>query len=128
MIKNLSKMPFSSVVRYCFHTNIKPGKLPEYIKYHDNIFPEVASGLAAHGVQDLNIYQVPDTNTLIMNINFQRDDGKNLGEALGPGSDYRKVDRCKDWEELMEAEFTGGWTEIKNIHSSSNWPNQKAKM
>ena len=121
-------MPFSSVVRYCFHTNIKPGKLPEYIKYHDNIFPEVASGLAAHGVQDLNIYQVPDTNTLIMNINFQRDDGKNLGEALGPGSEYRKVDRCKYWEELMEAEFAGLRSRIFTRVATGQIKRQKCEM
>ena len=75
-------------------------------------------GLSAHGVKSLNVYQVGDTNELIMNIDFYREDGKSLGEALGPGSEYRNDPKCKHWEEWMQSDFTGGWTELKNIHSS----------
>ena len=41
-----------------------------------------------------------------------------LATATGPGSRYREVARCKEWEELMDAEFHGGWTKTSEIHSS----------
>ena len=39
----------------CFTTEIKEGKLAEYRNYHDNIFPEVAAGLRAAGVTQVQL-------------------------------------------------------------------------
>ena len=41
-----------------------------------------------------------------------------LGKATGPGSRYRMNPKCKEWEELMDADFHGGWTKMDEIHSS----------
>ena len=41
-----------------------------------------------------------------------------LARATGPGSIYRRNARCKYWEELMDADFHGGWTKCEEIHSS----------
>lgn len=41
-----------------------------------------------------------------------------LARATGPGSIYRRNARAKHWEELMDADFHGGWTKCEEIHSS----------
>lgn len=41
-----------------------------------------------------------------------------LSKATGPGSRYQENPKCKEWEELMNADFHGGWTEMSEIHSS----------
>lgn len=35
-----------------------------------------------------------------------------------PRCRYRLNPRCQEWEELMDADFHGGWTEMEEIHSS----------
>eukprot|EP00933_Yihiella_yeosuensis_P036310 TRINITY_DN30061_c0_g1_i1.p1 TRINITY_DN30061_c0_g1~~TRINITY_DN30061_c0_g1_i1.p1 ORF type:complete len:144 (+),score=29.90 TRINITY_DN30061_c0_g1_i1:40-471(+) len=106
--------------RHCFVTEVKEGKLEEYVHYHDNIFPEVAKGLRAAGITLLTIFQVPETRKLVMNI--ETAGNIDLGKATGPGSKYREDPKCKEWEELMDATFHGGWTECVEVHSSdSEW-------
>eukprot|EP00041_Stephanoeca_diplocostata_P020561 m.462958 g.462958 ORF g.462958 m.462958 type:complete len:189 (+) comp21606_c0_seq2:62-628(+) len=102
--------------RHCFVTNVLPGKMEEYRHYHDNIYPEVASGLRAAGITQLTIFQAPGSNTIVMYITTAGP--IDLGAATGPGSRYRLNARCREWEELMDADFHGGWTEMEEIHSS----------
>ena len=102
--------------RSCFFTEVKAGKLAQYRHYHDNIYPEVARGLRAAGVTQLTIFLVPGTRKLVMYIHTAGD--VDLSRATGPGSIYRQNPRCKYWEELMDADFHGGWTKCEEIHSS----------
>ncbi|KAH8075894.1 protein serine/threonine phosphatase [Aureococcus anophagefferens] len=51
-----------------FTTEVKEGKIDEYLKYHDEIWPDVAAGLRAAGVTQLTIFRVPDTRRLFMYI------------------------------------------------------------
>jgi len=102
--------------RTCFITEIKPGKIDEYRRYHDNIFPEVVAGLRSAGVAQLTIFQLPGTSTLVMYIVTAGP--IDLGAATGPGSRYRMNPRCREWEELMDADFHGGWATMDEIHSS----------
>jgi len=52
---------------WCFQTNIKDGKLGEYQRYHDNIWPEVTRGLRdVAGILRLEIFRLPATNNLVM--------------------------------------------------------------
>mmetsp|Transcript_6600 Transcript_6600/g.15147 ORF Transcript_6600/g.15147 Transcript_6600/m.15147 type:complete len:125 (+) Transcript_6600:161-535(+) len=104
------------MVRHVFVTEIKDGKYEEYIRYHDNIFPEVVAGLRTAGVAGLQILSVPGTRRLVMIM--ETAGAIDIGKALGPGSRYRENPRCKEWEELMDADFHGGWTECQEIHSS----------
>ena len=83
--------------RHCFTTTVKPGKLEEYIKMHDNIYPEVAAGLRACGVTQLTIFLQPGNPArLIMYIETAGD--IDLALATGPGSRYRQEPRCREWE------------------------------
>ena len=83
--------------RHCFTTTVKPGKLEEYIKMHDNIYPEVAAGLRACGVTQLTIFLQPGNPArLIMYIETAGD--IDLALATGPGSRYRLEPRCREWE------------------------------
>ena len=102
--------------RHCFFTHVKEGKLAQYRHYHDNIFPEVVRGLRAAGVSQLTIFLVPGTRKLVMYIVTAGN--IDLSRATGPGSVYRQDPRCKYWEELMDADFHGGWTKCEEIHSS----------
>ena len=118
--------------RHCFTTTVKPGKLEEYIKMHDNIYPEVAAGLRACGVTQLTIFLQPGNPArLIMYIETAGD--IDLALATGPGSRYRQEPRCREWEgqtcvaavvarmshslphraELMDADFHFGWTPVR---------------
>eukprot|EP00746_Dinoflagellata_sp_MGD_P003027 gnl/MRDRNA2_/MRDRNA2_105902_c0_seq1.p2 gnl/MRDRNA2_/MRDRNA2_105902_c0~~gnl/MRDRNA2_/MRDRNA2_105902_c0_seq1.p2 ORF type:complete len:131 (+),score=23.98 gnl/MRDRNA2_/MRDRNA2_105902_c0_seq1:92-484(+) len=108
--------------RHMFFTEVKEGKLDEYIKYHDYIYPEVAAGLRMAGMTSLRIFLVPGTRKLCMYI--ETAGNLDLGKATGPGSKYRENLKCKEWEELMDADFHGGWTECEEIHSSDReWNN-----
>eukprot|EP00039_Didymoeca_costata_P015750 m.272978 g.272978 ORF g.272978 m.272978 type:complete len:183 (-) comp16276_c0_seq41:2630-3178(-) len=100
-----------------FYTNVLEGKMEGYRRFHDNIWPEVAAGLRAAGVTQLQIYNLPGTNTLCMTI--ETAGNIDLGKATGPGSRYRLDPRCKEWEEMMDSDFHGGWTEMQEIHSST---------
>ena len=68
------------------------------------------------GVTALNIYRVPGTDNLVMSI--QTAGNVDLPKATGPGSKYREVARCKEWENFMENDFHGGWTQLTEVHSS----------
>eukprot|EP00428_Durinskia_dybowskii_P069126 CAMPEP_0170404754 /NCGR_PEP_ID=MMETSP0117_2-20130122/26804_1 /TAXON_ID=400756 /ORGANISM="Durinskia baltica, Strain CSIRO CS-38" /LENGTH=165 /DNA_ID=CAMNT_0010661799 /DNA_START=50 /DNA_END=543 /DNA_ORIENTATION=+ len=67
--------------RHCFFTEVKDGRLQEYLDYHDNIYPEVAAGLRAAGVTQLTIFNVPCTRQLVMYIETAGD--LDFGRATG---------------------------------------------
>ena len=103
--------------RYLMTAQLKPEKEQAYIDEHDNIYPEVSQGLRAAGVVNLHIWK--DRLSLYMFVEMEG--GKDLS-ILGKGSDYRNgSQRIKEWEEKMETDFHGGWTEVREIHSSDNW-------
>jgi len=101
--------------RYVMITEMKKGKEAEYKQYHDNIWPEVAAGLRTAGVASLRIYQRPGTRTIVLTAELS---GVDFDTATGPNSQYMKNKRCAEWENLMNAEFHGGWTLLEEIHSS----------
>eukprot|EP00939_MAST-03C_sp_MAST-3C-sp1_P002305 g2305.t1 len=123
----MSSPTSTTTTRHCFYTQVKPGKLKEYVHYHDHIWPEVVRGLRTAGVTQLTIFNVPETRKLVMYITTAGN--IDLGKALGPGSDYRTTSRkCKEWEELMDADFHGGWTKMKEIHASDREWNHALKI
>eukprot|EP00298_Acanthocystis_sp_HF-20_P028434 c7160_g1_i1.p1 GENE.c7160_g1_i1~~c7160_g1_i1.p1 ORF type:complete len:120 (-),score=43.02 c7160_g1_i1:42-377(-) len=106
--------------RHVFVAELHEGKYEEYRKHHDNIWPEVSSGLKKAGINHLSIYLVPQTNKMVMTI--ETTPGLDLAAATGPGSNYRLNEKCKEWEEMMATQFHGGWTKCTEIHSSEkNW-------
>ena len=36
--------------------------------------------------------------------------------------------RCKEWEEMMDADFHGGWTELSEVHSSEKQWNSALQL
>ena len=102
-VLNPSSMSFppEALAHHCFTTTVLEGKMDEYVRYHDEIWPEVCRGLRRAGVVSLRIYRLPGTSTLVMNIATPV--GLDLGAATGPGSPYREGNaRCREWEELMD--------------------------
>ena len=112
--------------RHCFITEVKEGKIDEYINFHDNIWPEVCAGLRAAGLVSLHIYRVPGSRTLVLNI--ETAGPIDLAKATGPGSKYRENAHCKEWEEMMDADFHGGWTELSEVHSSEKQWNSALQL
>ncbi len=103
-------------MRYAFTTTVKDGKMEEYLHYHDHIWPEVCRGLRAAGVTQLTIFRAPQTSTLFLYVTTAG--ATDLGEATGPRSRYREDPKCQEWEELMDADFHGGWTALDEVHAS----------
>ena len=105
------------MVRHCFTTTVRPEKMDDYKKYHDNIWPEVAGGLRKAGITQLTTFQVPGTNRLVMYIETAGD--VDLDAATGVDSDYQKDPRAREWEALMCSFFEEGkWTRLDEIHAS----------
>jgi L-rhamnose mutarotase len=50
--------------RHAFKMKLKPGKVAEYKKRHDEIWPELAAELRAAGVSDYSIFLDEETLTL----------------------------------------------------------------
>ena len=50
--------------RHAFKMKLKPGKVAEYKKLHDEIWPELAAELRAAGVSDYSIFLDDETLTL----------------------------------------------------------------
>lgn len=105
---------------------VRDGKLEEYIRMHNNIYPEVQQGLRDCGVMQLTIFKsnLPgvDGGTHIC-LYATTADGIDLGEVTGKGSAYRKSHkRVEEWETMMETEFHAGWVLMEEIHSSdTHW-------
>mmetsp|Transcript_12681 Transcript_12681/g.28108 ORF Transcript_12681/g.28108 Transcript_12681/m.28108 type:complete len:106 (+) Transcript_12681:388-705(+) len=103
--------------RFFMKATLRPEKEQAYIDEHDNIYPEVSSGLKAAGVVNLHIWK--DGLSLYMLIEMK--DGCDLS-VFGEGSEYRKSSpRVVEWEDKMATEFHGGWTQIQEVHSSDSW-------
>mmetsp|Transcript_24691 Transcript_24691/g.50674 ORF Transcript_24691/g.50674 Transcript_24691/m.50674 type:complete len:98 (-) Transcript_24691:171-464(-) len=71
--------------RFFMKATLRPEKEQAYIDEHDNIYPEVSSGLKAAGVVNLHIWK--DGLSLYMLIEMK--DGCDLS-VFGEGSEYRK--------------------------------------
>jgi len=50
--------------KYAFKMQLHPGKLDEYKKRHDEIWPELVALLKDAGIRDYSIHLDPETNTL----------------------------------------------------------------
>ncbi|MET0607034.1 MAG: L-rhamnose mutarotase [Beijerinckiaceae bacterium] len=50
--------------RIAFKLKLRPGRLAEYTRRHDEIWPEMASLIRASGVSDFRIWHDPDTDFL----------------------------------------------------------------
>ena len=60
--------------------------------------------------------RAPQTTTLFLYVTTAG--ATDLGEATGPRSRYREDPKCQEWEELMDADFHGGWTALDEVHAS----------
>ena len=57
--------------RFCFALDLKddPALIAEYLKYHENIWPEITQGLKDSGIEDLEIYLIGTRMFMIMEVN-----------------------------------------------------------
>ncbi len=54
--------------RVAFRMRVHPGKIAEYKKRHDEIWPELAQALRDAGVTDYSIWHDPETNYLLATL------------------------------------------------------------
>ena len=64
-----------SMEKYAFKMKLHPGKLAEYKKRHDEIWPELVVLLKDAGVSDYSIHLDEETNTLF-GVLWRREDHK----------------------------------------------------
>ena len=67
--------------RVAFRMRVHPGKIDEYKKRHDEIWPELAQALRDAGVSDYSIWHDPETNYLFATL-IRRDGA--VGPAFPP--------------------------------------------
>jgi len=73
--------------RHAFKMKLKPGKVAEYKKRHDEIWPELAAELRAAGVSDYSIFLDEETLTLFA---VQKLSDKNSASELPKSAIVRK--------------------------------------
>lgn len=52
------------MIRHAFKMKLKPGKVAEYKRRHDELWPELAAELRAAGISDYSIFLDEETHTL----------------------------------------------------------------
>ena len=60
--------------RHAFKMKLKPGTIAEYKRRHDEIWPELASVLKAHGAHNYAIYLEPKTSTLFATVEIESEE------------------------------------------------------
>lgn len=101
--------------RFFMKATLHKEKEQAYVDEHDNIYPEVSSGLRAAGVINLHIWK--DGLQLYMLIEME--DGKDLS-VFGEGSTYRQSSpRVVEWEDNSTAGGRKSRRSIRLIIGSS---------
>ena len=82
--------------RYCLALDLKddPALIAEYEKYHQNVWPEIISGIKKAGIDVLDIYRTGNRMFMIIeagdHFSFEK---KAAADAANP--------KVREWEELM---------------------------
>jgi len=78
--------------RLAFKMHLNPGQKEEYIKRHDQIWPELKRLLKDAGISEYSIFLDEETNTLFA---FQKNNGSGGSQDLG------KTEIVQKWWEFM---------------------------
>ena len=95
------------MIRKAFLMEVKPGKIDEYEKSHNPIWPELLRALKAHGLHNYSIFHHEKTNQLFGYVEIE--DEEKLKEMA-------EMDVCKEW-----------WLFMKNFLVSDSREAPKAK-
>lgn len=82
------------MIRKCFRMTLKEGKIKEYQKKHDEVWPEISAALTNAGVTNYSIYFDKKDNTLIEYMELKEN---NTFENL------EELEILKKWNIYMEA-------------------------
>ena len=96
-------------IRKAFLLKLKPGALDDYIRWHDNIWPDLQQEIASQGIAEITLYQLDDMILLVSQVNdpdawtrlWDSDVHKRWGELMNPLMHYRD-DGVIDSRELRE--------------------------
>jgi L-rhamnose mutarotase len=82
--------------RFCFALDLKndPALIAEYIRHHEQVWPEVLQSLRDSGIREMEIYRVDTRMFLIMDV----DETFSLEKKAAAD---RANPRVQAWEELM---------------------------
>jgi L-rhamnose mutarotase len=75
------------MVRVAFKMHLNPGRKEEYIRRHDEIWPELKSLLKDAGISEYSIFLDEETNTLFA---FQKISGTEGSQNLGQTETVKK--------------------------------------
>lgn len=59
----------AETIRKAFALKLKPGALEQYIYWHDNIWPELKTAIAAEGIAEITLFQLDDMIVLVSQVN-----------------------------------------------------------
>ena len=83
-------------MRYCLALDLKndPALIAKYVKYHQQVWPEIIDSIKSSGIEVLDIYRTANRMFMIIEANADFSFGKK-GKA---DADNAKV---QEWEKLM---------------------------
>lgn len=79
--------------RIAFRMKVHPGKIAEYTKRHDEIWPELSQALRDAGISDYSIWHDPETNELFATL---------VRTADHSMADLPKTEINKRWWKFMD--------------------------
>jgi len=79
--------------RIAFRMRVHPGRIAEYKKRHDELWPDLAKALKDAGVSDYSIWHDPETNYLFATL---------IRTANHTMADLPKTDANKRWWAFMD--------------------------
>ncbi len=103
----------AAVDQYVFAVSISPetGKLEEYLRYHDNIWPEVEAGFKKAGYNEIKLFRYH--HLIVMTIKVPK--GANLDEMSRSAESGNP--RCAEWNRLMDTYQIG----VPGTSSGEKW-------
>ncbi|NKI76108.1 L-rhamnose mutarotase [Dickeya sp. CFBP 2040] len=81
------------MIRKAFLMSIQPGQDAEYRRRHDEIWPELAATLKAHGAHNYSIFLFPQTSQLFAYVEIESEERWNA---------VASTDICKAWWAYMK--------------------------
>ncbi|MBP8772375.1 MAG: L-rhamnose mutarotase [Aeromonadaceae bacterium] len=81
------------MIRKAFLMSVKPGMEQEYQRRHEEIWPELASTLKAHGASNYSIFLAPRTHQLFGYVEIESEERWNL---------IAETSICQKWWAYMQ--------------------------
>lgn len=95
------------IERYGMTLLIRSEKVEDYVKAHDDIWPEVKYALQQVGVVNLSIFLCGDQPRLFMYLEYTRGGQEEFKAAMARYSQMPRIQEWEDWMRTMQVQLPG---------------------